>query len=120
MQKAIVQHAVAERKNWTKFGQERGNKPGPDRSTTTVGENVALKLSAGNKVHPTRKVVSAYANALLRSSKNRKWPRRMSSKPVLQRQVQERFSAGLARATITPLAVHTRLCSVVWRSWAAD
>lgn len=50
MQKAIVQHAVAERKNWAKFGRERGNKPGPDRSTTTVGENIQLKLSAGNKV----------------------------------------------------------------------
>ena len=50
LQKAIVDHSVAERKNWAKFGQERGNKPGPDRATTTVGENVTLKLSAGNKV----------------------------------------------------------------------
>ncbi|TCD64032.1 translation initiation factor eIF3 subunit g [Steccherinum ochraceum] len=49
LQKAIVDHSVAERKNWAKFGQERGNKPGPDRATTTVGENVSLKLSAGNK-----------------------------------------------------------------------
>ncbi|KAH8116032.1 translation initiation factor 3, RNA-binding subunit [Phellopilus nigrolimitatus] len=49
LQKAVVEHAVAERKGWAKFGQERGNKPGPDRATTTVGENVALKLSAGNK-----------------------------------------------------------------------
>ena len=45
-----MNHAVAERKHWAKFGQERGNKPGPDRATTTVGENVFLKLSAGNKV----------------------------------------------------------------------
>ena len=45
-----MDHTVAERKNWAKFGQERGNKPGPDRATTTVGENVTLKLSAGNKV----------------------------------------------------------------------
>ena len=45
-----MQHAVAERKNWAKFGQEKGNKPGPDRATTTVGENVVLKLSPGNKV----------------------------------------------------------------------
>ncbi|PAV20423.1 translation initiation factor eIF3g [Pyrrhoderma noxium] len=49
LQKAVVEHAVAERKNWSKFGQERGNKPGPDRATTTVGENVSLKISAGNK-----------------------------------------------------------------------
>lgn len=45
-----MDHTVAERKNWAKFGQEKGNKPGPDRATTTVGENVSLKLSAGNKV----------------------------------------------------------------------
>lgn len=50
LKKAVVDHTVAERKNWAKFGQEKGNKPGPDRATTTVGENVALKLSAGNKV----------------------------------------------------------------------
>ena len=53
LQKAIVQHTVAERKNWAKFGQEKGNKPGPDRTTTTVGETVQLKLSAGNKVCST-------------------------------------------------------------------
>ncbi|KAG6877871.1 hypothetical protein C0993_002872 [Termitomyces sp. T159_Od127] len=49
LQKSIVEHAVAERQKWTKFGAEKGNKPGPDRATTTVGENVSLKLSAGNK-----------------------------------------------------------------------
>ncbi|TFK39337.1 eukaryotic translation initiation factor 3 subunit G-domain-containing protein [Crucibulum laeve] len=49
LQKSVVDHAVAERQKWAKFGQEKGNKPGPDRATTTVGENVALKLSAGNK-----------------------------------------------------------------------
>ena len=41
---------MAERKTWSKFGQEKGKKPGPDRATTTVGENVSLKLSPGNKV----------------------------------------------------------------------
>lgn len=49
LQKSLVEHAVAERKTWAKFGHEKGNKPGPDRATTTVGENVTLKLSAGNK-----------------------------------------------------------------------
>ncbi|THH13066.1 hypothetical protein EW146_g7112 [Bondarzewia mesenterica] len=49
LQKSLVEHAVAERKTWAKFGHEKGSKPGPDRATTTVGENVALKLSAGNK-----------------------------------------------------------------------
>ena len=50
LQKQLVNHTIAERKQWAKFGQEKGNKPGPDRATTTVGENVTLKLSAGNKV----------------------------------------------------------------------
>lgn len=52
LQKSVVEHAVAERKKWAKFGKEKGNKEGPDHATTTVGENVALKLSAGNKVIP--------------------------------------------------------------------
>ncbi|GLB38919.1 putative RNA-binding component of the eukaryotic translation initiation factor 3 (eIF-3) complex, which is involved in protein synthesis of a specialized repertoire of mRNAs and, together with other initiation factors, stimulates binding of mRNA and methionyl-tRNAi to the 40S ribosome [Lyophyllum shimeji] len=50
LQKSIVEHTVAERQKWAKFGAEKGKKAGPDRATTTVGENVALKLSAGNKV----------------------------------------------------------------------
>jgi len=49
LQKSFVEHAVAERKGWPKFGAEKGNKPGPDRSTTTIGEEVHLRLSAGNK-----------------------------------------------------------------------
>lgn len=54
LQKSIVDHTVAERQKWVKFGQERGNRPGPDRATTTVGENVALQLSAGNKAQLTQ------------------------------------------------------------------
>ncbi|KIK79773.1 hypothetical protein PAXRUDRAFT_36356 [Paxillus rubicundulus Ve08.2h10] len=50
LQKSVVEHTVAERKKWPKFGQERGNKEGPDRATTTVGENVVLKMTAGNNV----------------------------------------------------------------------
>lgn len=49
LQKTLVEHAVAERKNWAKFGAEKGNKAGPDRTTTTVGEEVFLKLAGGNK-----------------------------------------------------------------------
>ncbi|KAJ1301920.1 hypothetical protein OPQ81_000759 [Rhizoctonia solani] len=47
LKKALVDHATAERKQWVKFGNEKGNKPGPDRATTTVGEALSLKLSAG-------------------------------------------------------------------------
>jgi hypothetical protein len=50
LQKSLVEHEVAERKTWAKFGLEKGNKPGPDRATTTVGETVLLKLTPGNKV----------------------------------------------------------------------
>ncbi|KAF8638978.1 hypothetical protein AX17_001810 [Amanita inopinata Kibby_2008] len=49
LEKSVVEHAVAERQKWAKFGKEKGSKPGPDRATTTVGEEVTLKLSAGNK-----------------------------------------------------------------------
>jgi translation initiation factor 3 subunit G len=49
LHKSVVDHAVAERQKWAKFGLEKGSKPGPDRATTTVGENVSLKLTAGNK-----------------------------------------------------------------------
>ncbi|KAF8601873.1 translation initiation factor 3, RNA-binding subunit [Ceratobasidium sp. AG-I] len=49
LQKAMVDHATAERKSWAKFGAEKGNKSGPDRATTTVGEAIGLKLSAGHK-----------------------------------------------------------------------
>ncbi|KAJ7130925.1 eukaryotic translation initiation factor 3 subunit G-domain-containing protein [Mycena filopes] len=45
----VVDHAVAGRLKWSKFGQEKGKPQGPDRATTTVGENVTLKISAGNK-----------------------------------------------------------------------
>ncbi|KAJ2156252.1 translation initiation factor eIF3 subunit g [Coemansia sp. RSA 552] len=40
-----VNRAVAERKKWAKFGEEAGSAPGPNISTTTVGEMVWLKLS---------------------------------------------------------------------------
>jgi translation initiation factor 3 subunit G len=50
LQKSIVDHAVAERAKWAKFGAEKGKPAGPDRATTTISENVTLKLSAGNKV----------------------------------------------------------------------
>ncbi|KAK4052650.1 translation initiation factor eIF3 subunit g [Microbotryomycetes sp. JL221] len=42
-----VNHVVAERMGWAKFGAEKGKKPGPDTATTTVGENVRLKLTVG-------------------------------------------------------------------------
>ena len=40
--------AVAQRHQWTKFGLEKGKKPGPDASTTSLGSDVMrVKLSVG-------------------------------------------------------------------------
>ncbi|KAI8637619.1 eukaryotic translation initiation factor 3 subunit G-domain-containing protein [Parasitella parasitica] len=47
--KLITEHvnkSVALRKKWAKFGEEKGNKAGPDLSTTTIGENIPLKLGS--------------------------------------------------------------------------
>lgn len=45
--KTSVNHVVAERMGWAKFGQEKGAAPGPHAATTTVGENVRLRIQAG-------------------------------------------------------------------------
>lgn len=42
--KEKVEHVVAERKKWAKYGLERGNAPGPNFTTTNVGENIPFKL----------------------------------------------------------------------------
>ncbi|KAK6509876.1 translation initiation factor eIF3 subunit g [Arthrobotrys musiformis] len=43
--KERVNPRVAERREWAKFGREAGHPPGPDLSTTTVGENILFKPS---------------------------------------------------------------------------
>ncbi|KAK9474294.1 eukaryotic translation initiation factor 3 subunit G-domain-containing protein [Dipodascopsis tothii] len=42
--KERVNANVAERKRWAKFGLEKGTKPGPDDTTTSMGENMTFKL----------------------------------------------------------------------------
>jgi len=42
-----VEPAVAARKSWAKFGADQGKPGGLDRATTTLGENVGLKLMPG-------------------------------------------------------------------------
>lgn len=39
--------AIEERKKWKKFGVEKDRGPGPDPSTTSVGENIVLKFQLG-------------------------------------------------------------------------
>ncbi|KAJ9065405.1 translation initiation factor eIF3 subunit g [Entomophthora muscae] len=46
LKKEQVNRAVAERKKWAKFGDEKGSAPGPNLQTTSVGEQIFLKLSA--------------------------------------------------------------------------
>lgn len=40
-----VHPLIAQRKNWKKFGKEINSAPGPDTSTTQLGEKVELKLN---------------------------------------------------------------------------
>jgi len=47
--KEHVNPRVAERKEWAKFGAEKGNAPGPDLSTTSVGENIIFRPSTNWK-----------------------------------------------------------------------
>lgn len=46
LKKEQVNKAVAERKKWAKFGEERNSGPGPNLQTTSVGEQIFLKLNA--------------------------------------------------------------------------
>lgn len=62
-----VNHAVAERKKWAKFGLEKNNPPGPDLATTTVGEDVPMRLEFGfnvNKEQPQMKIDDAVKEKL--------------------------------------------------------
>ncbi|KAM0750256.1 eukaryotic translation initiation factor 3 [Meredithblackwellia eburnea MCA 4105] len=58
--KSTVNHAVAERMGWAKFGAEKGKKAGPDIATTVVGENIRIKLQAGGqKAHDENAALKA-------------------------------------------------------------
>jgi translation initiation factor 3 subunit G len=47
--KTIVNPRVAERKQWAKFGAEKGKPVGPQTDTTSVAENIAFRPIAGWK-----------------------------------------------------------------------
>lgn len=57
--KEHVNPRVAERREWTKFGKEKGHPRGPDVSTTTIGENMLFKPSMNWKVNQKEEVNTA-------------------------------------------------------------
>ncbi|RPA81640.1 translation initiation factor 3, RNA-binding subunit [Ascobolus immersus RN42] len=62
IKKEYVDPRVAERREWAKFGNEKGHPAGPDLTTTSVGENIIFKPSTNWKA--TQKEESAEDQAL--------------------------------------------------------
>ncbi|WVR03507.1 hypothetical protein IAU60_000498 [Kwoniella sp. DSM 27419] len=52
VQTQLVSHSVAERKQWNKFGLDKGKASGPDRKTTIIGENLHFRIAPVSKVEP--------------------------------------------------------------------
>ncbi|EEB08325.1 translation initiation factor eIF3g [Schizosaccharomyces japonicus yFS275] len=67
--KERVQQAVAERKKWAKFGAEAGKKSGVDVRTTSVGENVQLRLQLGWTNNPEQEQEEAALSAVKEKAK---------------------------------------------------
>ncbi|WFD43354.1 translation initiation factor eIF3 subunit g [Malassezia psittaci] len=59
-----VNHHVAERKQWTKFGLEKSAAAGPHGGTTSIGANVHVKLSAGGTKEPEQDPTEAMREKL--------------------------------------------------------
>ncbi|PWW80583.1 translation initiation factor 3, RNA-binding subunit [Tuber magnatum] len=68
--KEHVNPRVAERKEWAKFGAEKGHSRGPDLSTTSVGENIIFRPSTNWK--STSKEDNAEENKLKDQLKDKK------------------------------------------------
>ncbi|ORY83310.1 eukaryotic translation initiation factor 3 subunit G-domain-containing protein [Protomyces lactucae-debilis] len=49
-----VSHAEAQRKQWKKFGAEKGKSAGPQSDTTSVGENIKVKLTQGYSTYAAK------------------------------------------------------------------
>jgi translation initiation factor 3 subunit G len=49
VRKHVVNHAVAERRQWAKFGSEAGKPPGPSSESTTIGENIEIRFQVPSK-----------------------------------------------------------------------
>jgi translation initiation factor 3 subunit G len=92
---SMVDHVVAERKQWAKFGADKGKKPGLDNATTTVAERVDLKLSAGNK---GRSLPVLY------------WSLAPATNPLLQHQEVEVDESAQMKEKLGTKKIMCRLC----------
>lgn len=54
-----VSHAEAQRKGWKKFGAEKGKSDGPQSDTTSVGENIKVKLTQGYSTYAAKQAEMA-------------------------------------------------------------
>ncbi|PKI84289.1 translation initiation factor eIF3 subunit g [Malassezia vespertilionis] len=59
-----VNHDMAERKGWTKFGLEKNSSSGPNAGTTSIGANVQIKLNAGGNKEPEQDPTEAMREKL--------------------------------------------------------
>lgn len=67
--KTVVNPRVAERKQWEKFGQEKGKPPGPQTDTTSVAENILFRPVAGWKASNEDKSEEAKEKNKLKDAK---------------------------------------------------
>jgi len=67
----VVNPRVAERKTWTKFGLSEKDGAGPQTDTTSVGENIILKLSTNWKKDTKDEAKDASANAMKEKLKDK-------------------------------------------------
>lgn len=67
--KTIVNPRVAERKQWAKFGAEKGKPNGPQTDTTSVAENIVFRPTANWKASTEDKSEDAKKKASLKDAK---------------------------------------------------
>ncbi|KAL1638945.1 translation initiation factor eIF3 subunit g [Diplodia intermedia] len=67
--KQVVNPRVAERKHWSKFGQEKGKPTGPQTDTTSVAENIVFRPQANWKASADDKSEHEKKKANLKDAK---------------------------------------------------
>lgn len=100
-----------------RFGAEKGKAAGPDRATTTVGEDMQFKVSAGNQKVSLGRLLHHHACAADRTLTSRPFirpnpskTRTQNSKPNLE---PRRSPVVSVRETISPPSVLSRIRSRV-------